>query len=465
MIGAPSVTPMNATKIQVSVPVSFANANAFLPISGRATIKVTDQKGAQVGQGSLDVSAPTNSAFKGDAKLTISIPQATLQTLLFNDTRLSYSAAIDFQSGGTSVFSSSQTITFDWKAPLGSLAIGSPSIKPFNSTDLQVTVPVSFENRNNFLDVTTNVKATISNATSNAVLGGGVISMNAPHNSKFSGDLATYVAFDKSTLDTLLSNDRALNLRATLTGSYQTATFSFDKAIALNWGAPLNGFQTGQLSLASLNKTGMTLTIPVSFANHSPLVGISNPITLSISNSTSGQTLGSATIPLNVPSGSSYSQRINVTVSLPSGALNTLMFRDETLGFNVQIGGSYANFGFSIQKSLNYQWGAPVKSLTLGKLNVQPFNSSAMAYTLQFNFTNNSPIRVLTATVSGVVLNQTRSHVGTVNSFQVIAPSQKAFSTQLSGLISTPAAFHSIILRLSFQTSFGTIVKEYAINA
>lgn len=269
--GSPQVVPINSSYVSVSVPISFTNNNSYISVSGVGSIQVLDHNGKNVGSGTLDINAAPRTRFATNGKLTIALP-SNMQGLLFNDTNLQYTANVNFRSNGISLFSLSQPVTLNWKAPLSNLVIGNPTIHPYNSTYLQASIPVSFDNRNDYVDISTNLHARILNGSS--PIGSGTIAVNAKHNTNFSGNLVAYIALDNLSMNTLLFNDSTIQLRSILVGSYSGASFSFDQNVSLQWNAPMHNLLFGSLSATPYNSTFAAFSLPFNFTDGSSYLSL-----------------------------------------------------------------------------------------------------------------------------------------------------------------------------------------------
>ena len=149
-MGTPVLALLNSTAITATVPVSFQNQNSLLTISGTGNIAVFDSNGTRVGGGTLQVNVPPKSSFLEPAALVVDLPSSQMLSLLFTDQNLSYRAVMTFLSGGQDVFSETLPISYSWKAPLSGLMTADPSVVPFNSTAVLVTVHVAFTNGQQF---------------------------------------------------------------------------------------------------------------------------------------------------------------------------------------------------------------------------------------------------------------------------------------------------------------------------
>lgn len=427
-VGKPDFAPYNATHILVSVPVSFENDSPYISISGTGVMRVLDAKDREVGRGVLNVDAPIKSRFQGALKVFIAIPREDIEFLLFNDSRLAYRALMDFQSAGSTIFSLERRIEFEWGAPLHGLAIGQPRIDPYNTTHIQIAVPVSFENRNSFISIDAKVEARIFNATSNLQVGSGSIDVKAPSKSSFSGILVGFLSFDPATVNALLFNDRSLKFRVELEGAYAGLRFSLHRALELNWGAPLYGFKTGSPEIASFNASGIQVKMPVGFENHSPWIRINMTIAVKVSNATSGVQLGYVSLEIDAPPNTEFDRTVILTLTPSETALKKLLFDDMEIALTVDLSGKYVGFDLSIQRSLTYSWGAPLFNFRLGTPSLRSYNSTHFATALPVSFENHSPFIAIDTVLQAGLFNATSNILAGSGSLKMPAPSKTNFT-------------------------------------
>lgn len=264
--GTPTITPINSSFVSVSVPVSFTNNNSYISVTGIAQVTILDQLGNKVGSGSINIDASPGMHFQSIGKLIFALPK-NLQGLLFNDSTLRYAVDVNFESNGASLFSTSQSVILGWKAPLSNLSIGRPSIKPYNSTFLQATTPISFDNRNDYVDISTNFNLQIMNGST--ILGYGNFPVNAPHGINFTGNMVTYIALAKLPMNVLLFNNSVLDLNTVLTGVYSGASIGFTQNVSLPWEAPMYNLSFGSLSASPYNATYAEFSLPLNFTDGS----------------------------------------------------------------------------------------------------------------------------------------------------------------------------------------------------
>jgi hypothetical protein len=277
-VGAPSVISVNSTAVVLSVPVSFTDTNGFVPVSGTASIKVYDRTGSLVGSGSLSVNVPAGGSFSGNALLTVSVPLSEVQTLLFSDSELNYTALVSFVSGGQQVFALRQPIMYDWKAPLSHFYLGSAGFSYHNSTTFNLSIPISFTDGSQF-DLSGTLSAVVKNASSSQVLGSGSLYVSVVHGESFAGSLELYVNLPQQLLSSLAFENTTLafSVSATLTTSFGLAgSYSAQESVA--WGAPVGSLRTGTFTITGVNTTQALFSVPFSFADHSSFLSLSGQV-------------------------------------------------------------------------------------------------------------------------------------------------------------------------------------------
>ncbi len=290
--------------------------------------------------------------------------------------------------------------------------------------------------------------------------------VSAPHDAPFKGNLTSYLALDNASMNSLLFNDRTLNFNVLLSGSYSGSQFSLSRNLSVDWGAPLFGFSEGNSSLSSFNSTDFLITTPVSFENHSPYINLYAPLSAVLENSSSLSQEGTGTINLQVPPGANFSGALQIYTKMPRQYMNTLLFNDENLSYRVLLSSTVAKIPMSLVQLVQVHWGALVKTPEFGTFSVRYFNSTYSSINIGFNFTNSSPFLALVGNVSGTILDQSGTQVGTISNQPIGVNESSFFSGQLSGFLSLGSASQrTLILHLVFQTAYGVGVEDVTVNA
>jgi hypothetical protein len=464
--GTPVVGLLNATAITATVPVSFENQNSLLTISGTGNIAVFDGNGTQVGGGTLQVNVPPKSSFNEDAALVVGLPSSQMQSLLFTDQNLSYKAVMTFQSGGQDIFSETLPISYTWKAPLSGLITGDASVAPFNSTAVQVTVPVSFTNGNSLLDLATNLNVAILNQTTGVQVGSGSLPVSAPPDKSFSGNLTATIKFGSSTISSLAFNDATLNYDAMISGTYSGTAFSFDRALQVNWGAPLANFTVGRPTMAAFNSTDFRVSLPVSFTDHSESTSVSTTIGALLLNATSGATAGGGSIPVSASPDGQFASTLQIYARIPTPSPDTILFSDTTLNYSALLSASVGSLTATTSESLSVAWGAPVQGLSIGSIATTAYNSTYARFSAPMTFTDDSVFLGTTGAISGNVVDSSGQPIGSITSFSFGVNPGQQFSSTLSGFVKLASASQApFVFDLAVQTSYGLASEQVVATA
>ena len=471
-ISEPSIVPYNATSLRVDVQVSFDNLSDLIPISGTGSITVFDSNDHVVGSGSLVIDAATKSSFNRTLSMFVGIPVGDLGALLFNDSVLSYRAVAEFKSFDVTVFSMEKRFSINWSAPLHGLQIGQLTFDTWNSTHIKGLSGISFDNENDFISINTQVNVKIVNSSSGLEVGSGSININAPTHSHFSDTVTGFINISALPIDTLLFNDATLNFKVIFNGVYSSIPFQFDKDISVNWGAPLKNFAVGTLSISDFSESAIHSSIPVSFENHASWIDIAAPLTLKVYNATSNALMGTNTFQITAPALSTHVQTFPVNLEIPSGALDSLMFYDSVQNFKMAFSGSFSGFTFNTIKTYSYNWGAPIKNAQLGSPTIQAYNLTHAKVLVPINFTDNSDFFTISGTLSSTVLDANNNVVGTGESVTLSVAHNVFFSTNLITYIDAnyvnygeDLLLEDLTLKLTFNTSYGTVQRRLIINA
>lgn len=305
-VGQPSFSQYNSTTIEASVPVTFANDNAYFTVSGDGAVSVLDSAGQKVGSGIVSLDVPPNTQYSQNVQLLITLPASQVQSLLTQDQTLSYTAVLSIPAGG-STFTLDEPISYNWGAPLSGLTVGAPVVSAKNSTAFQVSVPVSFADHSSTISVSTDLAATLRNATSGAIVGSGTLAVSASPGGSFSGDAVVYVQIPTSELSSLFFNDATLQYSASFTGESSGVAFSVVEPISVAWGAPVSGLSVGTMTAALYNGTYSAVSTPVSFTDASSFLGLSGTVSGTITDS-SGAVVGTVSpLSVSVSPGQSFS--------------------------------------------------------------------------------------------------------------------------------------------------------------
>ncbi|MDE1858605.1 MAG: LEA type 2 family protein [Thaumarchaeota archaeon] len=468
-IGSPTTTTAGgATHIQV--PLTIGNGGSFGYSGIDVQVDVKDSAGDQLLTGSLgpfDVPAGQTKTVNASLVLdTSKLSQQALQELATTSQNLTVGATLAASEPPFVGVSGAVSAQLAWGAPVSGLKEGTPSFSQYNSTTIEVKVPVSFSNQNQFLTISGNGLVSVLNS-SDARVGSGSVSLYVPPNAQFDQVVDLFVELPSSQLQSLLTTDQNIAYTAALSilGGALSG-FSLSTPIAYQWGAPFSGLSVGSPVVSAYNSTHYKVSVPLSFADHSASIGVSTVLRATLVNSTSGAAVGSGALPVQASPGTSFSNDLVMYVKVTPSDLGTLFFNDATVHFTAQISGSSGGVVVSFSKSFDVPWGAPASSLKFGTLSAGLYNSTYSQFSTSFNFTDNSAFISLNGDVSGTITDLSGNIVGYVSPATVTVNAGEHFAGSLTGYIrNTALGQSSYVLHLTFQTPFGTVTKLVTVNA
>ena len=278
-VGKATFKPYNKTHDLVSIPVSFRNNSPYVSVEAEVEAGLLDLQGRLKGVGTLTIKARPKAAFNGTLNLLLKLSEGELEELLFKDFQLNYKLLLKILHRGVEAYSLSEPISYPWQAPLANLQVGAAQLSPYNATHLAFRVPVSFENHSPLIDLATELKAIIYNATSGLPQGAGLLPMNAPRRTSFQGFLEGYVLVPREALTSLLFKDRELNYRVNLEGEYEGVPIKLSLTVKRDWGALVKDLKLGKPEAKPYNATHFKLLIPMNFTNNSDFLNLEAKLT------------------------------------------------------------------------------------------------------------------------------------------------------------------------------------------
>lgn len=255
----------------IAIPVSIRNPGPLSLDAISVTAIVFDSNGSAMfhgGGGPLSIPPGSSKELTIDVPFDVAnLPSATLESLLTTNQNFSVWASLAGSVPHLVGLNATVQTTIPWGAPLSNLEMGLAQVAPYNSTYLQLAVPISFENNNNYVDISTDLNILIMNDS--YILGGGTMLINAPHGAAFSHSIVAYVALDSLPMNKLLFND-STSLTTVTCGSLSSASFSTSQNVSIGWKAPMHGLSIGSLVTTAYNSTYSAFTLPFSFIDSSP---------------------------------------------------------------------------------------------------------------------------------------------------------------------------------------------------
>lgn len=192
-IGEVQMLP-SSNGITFSLPFSINNKGYYELADLNLTTRVTDPNGTVLDVTKTFVpSIPQGTNVNATHTIPIdldSILSMDYVPLLLNDSSFNVEifAGLNFARAVPVQLSTNATIP--WGAPFAHFSIGTISVSPHNSTHVEATIPVSFENHA-IIDITGTLKLEVYN-DSNEQIASGMASINAPSQQSYADSLLVY---------------------------------------------------------------------------------------------------------------------------------------------------------------------------------------------------------------------------------------------------------------------------------
>jgi len=194
-VGEPLLNTHNITHLTAIIPLAFENHSPF-----NLSIVITSDvfnltSNELVGSSELLATALSGRSFSGNLSTYISLRNVNAETLFFKDVDLKYNVVLNVGVSGLSV-SSSREVSLTWGAPIKDLRLGSPEIKPYNSTHAVIEVPVSFTDNSDFISVKGELLAEVYDSKGNYVGTSVPLILDVRPKTTYSGVIKSFVGID-----------------------------------------------------------------------------------------------------------------------------------------------------------------------------------------------------------------------------------------------------------------------------
>jgi hypothetical protein len=180
--------------ITFSLPFSIINNGYYELADLNLTTRVTDPDGTVLDLTETFVpSIPRNSNVNATHTISVDLDNILSMnhvSLLLNESSFNVEifAALNFARAVPVQLSTNATIP--WGAPFAHFSTGTISVSPHNSTHVEATIPVNFENHA-VIDITGTLKIEVY-SDSNQRIASGTTSINAPSQQKYADDVIAY---------------------------------------------------------------------------------------------------------------------------------------------------------------------------------------------------------------------------------------------------------------------------------
>jgi hypothetical protein len=337
-------------------------------------------------------------------------------------------------------------------------------------TVARIDIPVTIGNRGYlaFADINARLSLKDSNGTTLVEGSGGPLTIPAGSTSTFVLTITIDTAHvTPEVLQDLMTNSQNLTVNASLGGAIPPmVSLAASASGNFYWGAPFKNLQMGSPTFITYNSTHLLTMIPVSFDNDSPYFPVSGQGSVRVLDA-NGQQVGSGKIDINAPTNSHFSGNLQIYFVMPTTLTESLLLNDTTLNFNALI--ELPSFGMgalTLPYPLTFEWGAPIKDLTVGNLQTTAYNATHARVTLPFSFKDNSAFLPVQGALTSTILLINGTEVGTGDSYILNVSPGTTLSDNLTGYMKNEAVGQtSYILRLNFQTAYGSVIEEVTLHA
>jgi hypothetical protein len=219
--GEPQTT-MTGQAVTLSFPISVNNQGLYDLSQLNFTTKITDLNGQSLAEGTTVAQLiPRGSAQTMIHTVTIDLAGILAQnaSFLFNDTDLTVFQYVSLNYANAIPLSVHANQPMPWGAPLSNFAIGDPAFQFYNSTHSIVSVQLYFENHNQYVPVTGDVRVEIY-TTRQSFKGSGTANINAQSGMSCS-----------TQVDVLVSNFRSVPPRGEVRVFFDTTMFDYGPVV------------------------------------------------------------------------------------------------------------------------------------------------------------------------------------------------------------------------------------------
>ncbi len=431
-------TEVTGSEANLVIPVKLTNGGQYAIRGLILDTSVKDSRGTLLlsgATGPLDIE-PKSMDFAVTHKLNLnlaSLKKEVVEDLVFKDQVLQIAIKAGLAMDPFFKLSASVQAPFEWGAPVSGLAIGEPKVAPHNQTHILAEVPVSFKNNSPYLPITADIAARVVDDR-NVQQGSGLLKINAATRSDYKDTMKLFLKFSQQDIERLMFNDVRLSYRAILEGFYGGANvFTMERPLVYDWKAPLSNLQVGSPRVTSIAASTVNFEVPISFRNNSPFLDISTELAARIVDTTSGAEQGTGRLQINAPRGTAFSSSLQGSIRFDPAALNTMVFNDRNLSYDVVLTGQYQGVAFSFKQPLQMEWKAPISNLQVGSPRITSVTSSAISFEVPMSFRNNSPFLDVSIPLTARILNATTSTEQGTGQITVNAPRGASFSGNLQG--------------------------------
>lgn len=351
---------------------------------------------------------------------------------------------------------------------LPTVSVDQPSLS-FTESEVRIDIPLSLSNPGPMPISDVSLMLSVKDGSDTTILSGsgGPFTVSAGRTEHLTFPLTLPLSdTSRPILSRLLTSSENLTVTATLLAYVPPLAKLTGRAFTdFPWGALVDNLQISTPSVAIYNSSHLLVTVPMSFENHSPFIDVDTVLEAEIINATTGLSAGAGSLHVQAARNSAFSQDLILYLGTPLSS-ETLFFNDATLNYIINLNATIIGVPTSASRTIQLAWGAPVKNLSFAPFSAQIVNSTHARISLPFSLENNSDYVALSGRILGVIHDSQGNEVGSIEPYALKADSGHSLSDQLTGFVRPDSLGQGVlVLRLTFETAYGSFLREVTVNA
>lgn len=270
---------VQAQNHSLTIPVTVMSRGPLGLSNITVTVQLSDVNGTPLMQGAGGpMSAPARSTILFPVTMCLSggLPSSVVQALMTTDQDLTLTSNARAVVPPLAIVTASITGNYSWGAPLENLRVGTPELSSYSDGYAILSVPVSFNNHSPFFNISGMSNVSLSNSTNNDV-GSGVLDINAPYETNYSGDLAINFTVPQDQQN-LLFDDSNLSYAANWQIPTNVFELNLSEPLIVSWKAPISMLELGSFSITPFNSTQARLRFEISFTDNSSFLALGGSV-------------------------------------------------------------------------------------------------------------------------------------------------------------------------------------------
>ena len=346
------------------------------------------------------------------------------------------------------------------------ITVDQPSVS-FTESDVKIDIPLSISNPGPLPISDVSLMLSVKDVSDTTIVSGsgGPFRVLAGQTEHLAFPLILPLSdTPRAILSRLMTSSENLTVTATLQ-AYVAPLAKLTGRVSTDfpWGAPVDDLHISAPSVAIYNSSHLLVTVPVSFENHSPFVDVDTVLEAETINAT-GHSAGVGSLDIQATRNSAFSQDLSLYLRTPSMS-ETLFFNDATLNYTINLNATIFGIPTSASRTIQLGWGAPVKNLHFDPFSAQTHNSTHAIISLPFSLMDNSDYVPLSGRILGGIHDSNGSEVGAIEPYALNVDPGHSLSDHLTGFVENALAQGELVFRLTFETAYGSFLREVTIGA